>query len=153
MTPPYRPHWTYRDKLPELDGKRVRSYLGGTVEREGLSIVPKQNWLYVCGSCLLWDRKRGLPAIMAALRTHMKRMHSSREERRVGYWGRDDTPVGVALAGILHLEAEPRSFTALCNDQELDSCWPPSRILEDPGYQIRTLRICKRCEKKEKKDG
>ena len=70
------------------------------------------------------------------------------EERRVGYWGRDTVPVGAALAGILHWEAEPSSFTALCNDERFGYCTSPSSILEDPGYRIRSLRICKRCEKK-----
>lgn len=69
-------------------------------------------------------------------------------ERRVGYWGRDTVPVGVAFTGVLHLEAEPQGFAALCNGKRFNSCAPPSSILADPGYQIWKLRICKRCVKK-----
>ena len=71
----------------------------------------------------------------------------TKEERRVGYWGRDTMAVGAALAGILHLEAEPRSFTALCNGKSFDYCTAMSRIFTD--MAIRRLRICKRCEMKE----
>ena len=70
------------------------------------------------------------------------------EERRVGYWGRDTMAVGAALHGILHLEAEPRSGTALCNDRQLDYRITPSNILSDRGLQITKIRICKRCERK-----
>ena len=75
-------------------------------------------------------------------------MADKQAERRVGYWGRDTTPIAVAFSGVLHLEAEPRSFTALCNGQRFSSCTSPSNILGNRGYQIRALRICKRCEKK-----
>lgn len=71
------------------------------------------------------------------------------EARRVGFWGRDNMAVAVALCGVLHLEAAPKSFTALCNDKRFGYCTYPASILEDHGYMIRTLRICKRCEKKQ----
>ena len=73
---------------------------------------------------------------------------STEEERRVGYWGRDTMPCGVAFAGVLHLEATPRSFAALCNGQRFSFVATPSDILGDRGLQIPALRICKRCEKK-----
>ena len=76
-------------------------------------------------------------------------MTDKQEERRVGYWGRDEVPVAVSLAGVLHLEAEPRSFTALCNDKRFGYVTTPAYILEDVGMRIRALRICKRCEKKQ----
>ncbi len=71
-----------------------------------------------------------------------------KEERRVGFWGRDNMAVGAALDGILHLEAAPDTNTALCNGHQLDYRATPSSILGDRGYVISRLRICARCEKK-----
>ena len=69
-------------------------------------------------------------------------------EERVGYIGRDDVPVGVALADILHIE-DGQTFTALCNGQILTYRLTRERIYSEHGFMIQTLRICKRCEKKQ----
>ncbi len=69
-------------------------------------------------------------------------------KRRVGYVGKDDVPVGVALAGILHYEHEGK---ALCNRRPLSYRAEPERILNDPGLMIGKLIICKRCTKLEEK--
>ena len=70
------------------------------------------------------------------------------EVRRVGFWGRDDVAAAGSLAGVLHLEAAPHSFTALCNDKRFGWCITPASILEDRDMRIRELRICKRCSKR-----
>ncbi len=73
---------------------------------------------------------------------------TEKEDRRVGFWGRDNIAVEAALGGILHLEAAPDTNTALCNGHQLDYRAYPSHILGDRGYVISRLRICTRCEKK-----
>ncbi len=73
---------------------------------------------------------------------------TEKEERRVGYWGRDNIAVGAALGGVLHLEAAPPGSTALCNGKSFTYVTDPKSILEDRGMVIATLRICKHCEKK-----
>ena len=78
-------------------------------------------------------------------------MTTKKKERRVGYWGRDEVPVAVSLAGVLHLEAVPSSFTALCNGKRFGYVTTPAHILEDEGMRIRALRICRRCEMRESK--
>ena len=68
-------------------------------------------------------------------------------KRRVGFFGKEDVPVGVAFAGILHLEREPFSFMSLCN-RRLETMANPDTLLADSGYVIKELTICKRCQAK-----
>lgn len=71
------------------------------------------------------------------------------DEQRVGYWGKDDIPIGVAFAGVLHLEFSPGSFTAVCQPgRRFSAVSVPSILLTAKGYQIPKLRICKRCERR-----
>ena len=69
-------------------------------------------------------------------------------KRRVGYFGKATVPVGVAFAGILHLERERLSFMSLCN-RRLEMMADPDDLLTDRGYLIKKLTICKRCLAKE----
>lgn len=68
-------------------------------------------------------------------------------KRRVGFCGKSDVPVGVAFAGILHIEREPFSFMSLCN-RRLEMMSDPDALLADSGYLIKELTICKRCRAK-----
>ena len=71
-------------------------------------------------------------------------------KRRVGYSGKETVPVGVAFAGILHLESAPRSFMSLCN-RRLTMMANPDELLNDSSYLIKELNICKRCRAKANK--
>jgi hypothetical protein len=68
-------------------------------------------------------------------------------KRRVGFVGKSHVPVGVAFAGILHLESTPLSFMSLC-DRRLTMMADPDKLLQDNGYIIKELKICKRCSAK-----
>ncbi len=70
--------------------------------------------------------------------------------RRVGFYGKENVPVGVAFAGILHLEGTPLSFMSLCN-RRLAMMADPDELLNDRGYVIKELNICKRCSTKANK--
>ena len=67
---------------------------------------------------------------------------------RVGYVGQDNVPVGVAWCGIVHLETETNSLKALCNGRRLTKASEPEAFLEDRGYLVIKLNICKRCQAK-----
>ena len=73
-------------------------------------------------------------------------------KRRVGFVGKSNVPVNVALEGLLHLESTPYSFLTLCN-RHLSFALQPDKILNDfHNYGLTELNICKRCTKLEKED-
>ena len=68
-------------------------------------------------------------------------------ERRVGYVGKHNVPIGAALGGLLHLEDESRSFMSLCG-RRLTMASTPEHVLNDSGILVTKLNICKRCKAK-----
>ena len=63
---------------------------------------------------------------------------TEKEERRVGYWGRDNIAVGAALGGVLHLEAAPPGSTALCNGKTRSRTLPADDARDRGAQGVQT---------------
>ena len=63
-------------------------------------------------------------------------------KRRVGFVGKYNVPINVAMECLLHLERTPYSFLTLCN-RYLSFAVQIDTIL----YNLTDIRICKRCTK------